>query len=102
MSDYAYVYINTNSNSTAGIYVSGGYMQAKNNLVQNVSSYAYRAEACGSWTSDITNNLSSQSDTPGSNPQNSKTVSFVNATGNDFHLAGGDIAAGNAGVNLLA
>lgn len=42
------------------------------------------------------------SDAPGANSKNLTVVAFVDSTNNDFHLAGGDAAAQNAGTSLAA
>ena len=94
-----YIYNNTIYGSCQGIRLAGGNVVAKNNIAQNTFSNGYALTA-GTWDSTSTNNLSDHADAPGSNPQNSKTVSFVDTTNKDFHLGVGDTAARNIGADL--
>ncbi|HRZ95363.1 MAG TPA: LamG domain-containing protein [Candidatus Moranbacteria bacterium] len=90
-----YVYNNTIYNCYIGIQRDGGIVVAKNNIVQN-STTGYS----GTFDSTSTNNLSDHADAPGTNPQNSKTVTFQDSTNKDFHLGIGDTAARNYGINI--
>jgi hypothetical protein len=89
-----YVYNNTVYNATTGYGFSGYYdTNVKNNIAQNTTT-GYSGSVDG------TNNLSDHADAPGTNPQNSKTVTFQDSTNKDFHLGIGDTAARNTGINL--
>ncbi len=90
-----YLYNNTFSGDTTGVKRNAGAIIAKNNIAQNTT-----AGYAGSFDASSINNLSDHADAPGSNPQNSKTVQFVDATNKDFHLAPTDAAAKDAGVDL--
>ncbi|HLN18807.1 MAG TPA: hypothetical protein VK255_01390, partial [Patescibacteria group bacterium] len=97
-----YVYNNTIS----GVYTafigkvsSADNLVLKNNIAQctDTSCYWY------SFGTSSTNNLSNRaSNAPGQNPQDSKTVSFVDSANKDFHLATSDTAAKNSGADLSA
>jgi len=95
-----YAYNNTVYNSYYGLNYGAGTLVAKNTIAyNNTDNYS------GTFSASSTNNLSgpTQSDAPGSNPQNAKVVNFLNtATSStyDFHLADTDTAAKGAGVNL--
>ena len=94
----SYFYNNTVYNNDNGIYdYSGNTMVAKNNI-----SYNNTDNYVGTFSATSTNNLSgpTQSDAPGSNPQNAKVVNFIDAANRDFHLAPTDRAARDAGVDL--
>ena len=79
--------------------LSSQHTVAKNNIsynnITNYSDFFYPSS---------TNNLSgpTQTNAPGSNPQNAKTITFVDATNKDFHLAPTDTSARGAGTNLSA
>ena len=95
----AYVYNNTSINNFRGINRNTGTVIAKNNLAYNNSDNYF-----GSFSASSTNNLSgpTQTDAPGSNPQNAKAVVFVDEENDDFHLAQADTNAKNAGANLTS
>ena len=88
-----------------------GTVVAKNNLAYG-NVYNYRPDprfvparsAVGTFDASSTNNLSgpTQTDAPGSNPRNATTVTFVNAAGDDFHLAATDTGARGQGADLSA
>ena len=82
----------------------GTVLVAKNNLVYNSRVDNYWTDAGVSWDPSSTNNLSgpTQTDAPGSNPRNVTTVTFVDATGDDFHLAASDTGAQGQGADLSA
>jgi len=94
-----YVYNNIVYGSTAnGIrnMDSGVLMVAKNNIVQNVpDGYVGNFDAASNYNiSDLA------TDAPGANSKNSTTVSFVDTTNKNFHLASTDTAAKGAGLDL--
>jgi len=90
-----YAYNNTGYGCKYGFWGDNSAAILKNNIVQaTTNGYG------GTYSGSSANNLSDHADAPGSNPQNSKTVSFVDATNKDFHLAISDTAAKYAGVNL--
>ena len=97
-----HIYNNTIYNSRYGILASRdgyGITYAKNNIsYNNTDNYS------GTFSATSTNNLSgpTQTDAPGSNPQNAKVVNFLDAANRDFHLAPTDRAARDAGVSLAA
>jgi hypothetical protein len=93
-----YIYNNTVIGPNQGIRVTSGDVTAKNNLVQTTSS-AYLLTG-GTWNSASNYNLADDATAPGTNPQNSKTVSFADSTNKDFHLAPGDSVARNIGTDL--
>jgi hypothetical protein len=79
---------------------SGGTCTAKNCLVQNPNVAAGGANYGG--TIGGTNNLAADTTAPGSNPQNSKTVTFVASGSNNFKLGSGDTVAKDQGADLSA
>jgi hypothetical protein len=95
----ALVYNNTIYNSRTGIasvYIYGSYGTAAiNNLVQNTSDCFY-----GTFNGNSDYNISDNSDAPGAHSKNSTTVSFVDTTNKNFHLASTDTVAKNSGINL--
>lgn len=54
----------------------------------------------GAWDANSCNNISSDATAPGDNSKTSATPTFANAAGYDFHLAAGDTAAKDSGVDL--
>ncbi|HSA08094.1 MAG TPA: hypothetical protein P5099_01885 [Candidatus Moranbacteria bacterium] len=98
----AYIYNNTIYNCTNGIYRYSGTAVTKNNIAYNNSdNYLYYSTP---FDASSTNNLSgpTQTDAPGSNPQNSKTITFADEANDDFHLVLEDAGARSYGVNLFA
>lgn len=94
----AYCYNNTIIDCEIGMLTAGGNdIIAKNNIVQG-STTGYS----GTFDGNSTNNLSDHDDSPGSNPQNSKTLTFADAANDDFHLDSGDSDAIDQGVDLSA
>lgn len=95
----AYIYNNTAYNNEHGFIrgSSGGTFIAKNN-----SSYNNTDNYSGTFDASSTNNLSgpTQTDAPGTNPRNGVTVTFVDETNDDFHLASNDAGARNYGTDL--
>ena len=77
-----------------------GTVVAKNNLAyNNLDNYN------GTFSAASTNNLSGPAadpQIPATNKRDGVTVTFVNAPGKDFHLAGGDVGALDRGTNLSA
>ncbi|MFA4873676.1 MAG: hypothetical protein WC659_07170, partial [Patescibacteria group bacterium] len=94
-----YSYNNTAYNTNIGFFIQDSISTviAKNNL-----SYSNDDNYYGTFNASSTNNLSgpTQTDAPGLNPQNAKTVNFVSTSTADFHLADTDTSAKGAGVNL--
>ncbi len=71
-------------------------------ILSNCVSYSNTTNYAGVWSGSSSNNASSGTDAPGSSPINSITsAAFVNAAGNDFHLAAGSALIG-AGTNLYS
>jgi hypothetical protein len=97
-----YVYNNLVINSNVGLASSDGTGQ--NILIKNNLSYNNTDNYYGTFDASSTNNLSgpAQTDAPGSNPQNAKTVHFVDENNYDFHLAPNDTSAREAGVDLTS
>jgi hypothetical protein len=95
-----YAYNNTcvggNGATSKGIAVFGGVLDfyAKNNISID-SNDPYQ----NGFHTDSTNNISDTGDAPGSNPINGEPT-FVNKTGNNYHLASGDTVAQGAGADL--
>ncbi len=88
-------YNNTIYNCDYGIYTTKSII-AKNNIVQN-STTGYS----GTFDASSVNNISQDATSPNASFRN-KTVTFVNAAGNDFHLGTSDTSAMDAGVSLSA
>jgi len=96
-----FIYNNTLIGGYRSIRVIGtGPFYAKNNLAQGALVNGYN----GTFSASSTNNLSNLNDSPGTNPQNSKTVNFISTTSGseDFHLASTDTSARNFGADLSA
>jgi hypothetical protein len=95
-----YVLNNTIYNNSYGISLGNGLNVIKNNIVYNNNDNYYEPY----FDASSTNNLSgpTQTDAPGTNPQNAKTVTFVDSANADFHLASTDTAAKNFGADLSA
>lgn len=94
-----YIYNNTAVNYTLGFNasaLSGARATLKNNIVQNTSGNNYPV---GANCTNCTNNLAGDTNAPGTNPQNSKTVNFVDSANYNFLLDSTDSAAINAGTN---
>ncbi len=68
-----------------------------NNIVQNCGSDCY-----DTYTTDSSNNISSDDTAPGTNSQTNVTLNFDDAANNDYHLADNDRAAIDAGSSSLA
>ena len=79
-----------------GVNFSAGDCVVKNTSATDPATLCYN----GSYAATSTNNNASDTSTPGSNPLNSLTPSFVSA--DDLHLLPGDTVAKGAGVNLSA
>ncbi len=89
------VYNNTIYNCDYGINAPNSTV-AKNNIVQNsTTSYS------GTFDASSSNNISQDATSPNVSFRN-KTVTFVDTVSKDFHLATGDTAAVDAGINLSA
>ena len=97
-SSNTYAYNNTAYNCGTGFSRNTGTLIAKNNIAQNTAYKGFN----GTFNASSTNNISSDATAPGSNAQNSKTITFANAAANDFHLSLTDTAALGKGVNLSA
>ncbi|MEI8361274.1 MAG: fibronectin type III domain-containing protein [bacterium] len=97
-----FIYNNTVYDSYVGIATNYFPATVKNNIVQSTIASNYAATGGGSFFASSTNNLASDATAPGTNPQNSKTVSFLNLGALDFHLSSSDATAKNAGINLSA
>lgn len=82
-----------------GFFRNGTGTIAKNCLADNNSTADFTSTGWGAGTS---NNASSDGTAPGTDSRTSQTFSFVNAAGNDFHLATNDTGAMNHGVDLSA
>lgn len=76
----------------------GGTQILKNCLATGSASDDF----AGVWDSASTDNGSSDTSAPGSNPEISLSVSYVNAGADDYHLASGDTAAKDKGADLSA
>jgi hypothetical protein len=94
-------YNNTIQNCYSGLYINSGTILAKNNLIKGSNStYTYY----GTFYAGTDYNATDTTDTPdgvpvGSN-RTSQTFSFVNESGDDFHLTSGDAGARNWGTDL--
>ena len=109
MYDFTLGGIRTNSTSLTNVYnntvIGGSYCYSsaggsgtilKNNIAQNCTD-GYS----GTFGPSSDYNLSDlASDAPGSHSKNSTTVSFIDSTNKDFHLAASDTAAKDAGADL--
>ncbi len=96
---YSYWYNNTVYNCTVGFsgYTGDGILVAKNNITQSCTTGYDNS----SYYDTHSHNISSDATSPDAAYQN-KNVSFADEDGDDFHLAGNDAAARNAGVDLSA
>jgi len=91
------VYNNTIYNcESGGITISGGNNILKNNLAVNNGEDYYVYSSWG----DTSSNISSDNTSPDGADFRNKTVSFLDSANNDFHLAGSDTAARDAGTDL--
>lgn len=77
---------------------SAGTVVCKNNVVR-VGSGTY---SCYSGTMSGNNNISSDGTAPGTTATINSTPTFVNAAGNNFHIASGDTVARGHGADLSA
>lgn len=92
----SYIYNNTVINSYTCYEGFGANTVVKNNIAQNCTDGFN-----GTFESSSDYNISSlATDAPGSNSKNSTTVSFVDASGGDFHLSSSDTSAKDSGANL--
>jgi subtilisin-like proprotein convertase family protein len=94
-----YLYNNTIHNCYSGIYVSQGSIVAKNNLIKGSgNTYTYY----GTFAAGTDYNSTDSTDTPGQGSHNrtSQTFSFVDESGDNFHLTSGDTGARNWGTDL--
>ena len=98
-SDNAYIYNNTLTNCTTGIYGASSTVYAKNNIVQNCTD-GYN----GTFNSASDHNISSVvgDTTGGANDKSNTAVVFIDATNKDFHLSSDDTSAKDAGADLSA
>jgi hypothetical protein len=97
----SYIYNNTVVNSYIGYFSSGSTTTLINNIVKGSGdTNAYN----GTFASGSDYNATDGTDSVGTGTHNrvSQTFSFVNADGNDFHLASTDAGAKDFGVNLSA
>lgn len=81
---------------------AGSVTYAKNNISQNSVTAGYSNTGGGSFHANSTNNLSDRADAPGSNPLNSKIVTFVSSSTGNFHLASNDTSGAIDGGTSLA
>jgi len=92
-----YIYNNTLVNCAYGFYRDSGVDILMNNITQDCPD----GFSGGGWDASSDYNLSDiASDAPGSNSRNSATVTFVNKTNKDFHIAEDDANALDFGINL--
>ncbi|KKU49278.1 hypothetical protein A3H10_04185 [Candidatus Uhrbacteria bacterium RIFCSPLOWO2_12_FULL_46_10] len=94
-----YIYNNTVSGNQYGI-VRGGYgstVSAKNNIAVDSAVQDYYAQYTA--FNNPVNNISSDATSPNTSLRN-QTVSFVDTSNNDYHLASSDTAAKDMGVDL--
>jgi len=92
-----YIYNNTVHNCAYGIRNGGTAPYAKNNIVQDCGTNCFQ----DSFDNASTNNLSDDATYASSTADIINTeVSFVDEANDDFHLAGSDTAARDAGVDL--
>ena len=81
---------------------SGGFSGGSGMVAKNCGAASCADGFSGAFDAGSTNNASNvPSDSPGTNPQNGVMPSFVSATA-DLHLASGDTAWTDRGVNLSA
>jgi hypothetical protein len=96
---YFYAFNNTVYDNYYGFtaYTQSAYNSLKNNIaVNNTTDYNLNGAM-----DETANNLSSDATSPDTSLRN-KTVQFVDAASNDFHLADTDTSAKGAGVNLYS
>lgn len=93
----AFVYNNTVENCGTGAQTGNGDMIAKNNIIKGCET-----PSTGSFVAASDYNASDSSTvfTDNTNDRTGVTFIFVDSVGNDFHLAAGDTAALNHGVDL--
>jgi len=96
---YSYIYNNTCVGQNYGFKSSSS---TTNVILKNNISYNNGDNYNGTFSTSSTNNLSgpSQTDAPGSNPRNAVTVTFVDPTNNNYHLASTDTGAKGYGADL--
>jgi acid phosphatase family membrane protein YuiD len=96
-----YVYNNTVYNSYSGFNNSSATIYAKNNIAQScVDGYVGGFDNSSDY--NISDLAGDAPGSPGTHNKNSTTVAFVDAANTDFHLAGTDTAAREAGADLHA
>jgi len=107
-SDEYYIYNNTivhfdDVGLNPTLYGSSDTYSAKNNIVVGLdgSTDCYSEESTAS-TDGSTNNLSSDADVHGAAGLASKTVTFANAGGDDFHLSSSDSSGALGGASDLS
>lgn len=101
-------YTNTIDDCETGIAIAASVgntvtVTVKNNIVQN-STTAYKKLVAGgteTWHANSTNNLADDATSPGSNPQDNKTLTFVDRVNRNYFLIETDAAVGN-GADLSA
>jgi hypothetical protein len=93
---YFYVYNVTIHNCPSSIVSYGSSMVAK-----NVLSYASTQGFVGTYSATSTNNASNlASNSQGSNPRDSVTVTFIDEAGDNFHISSSDTGVLNRGATL--
>lgn len=95
-----YAYNNTIVNCYFGIRQVSGTVIAKNNLCDCDSFNAAFYDFLGTFDSASTDNASSDTTAPGSNPETSQTFTYVDAANDDFHLDASDAGAQSLGADL--
>ncbi|MBU4332311.1 hypothetical protein KKD20_04275 [Patescibacteria group bacterium] len=100
---FVYIYNNAVFNCAIGISAATtvNYKTVKNNIAQNCVDGFYSSG--GSFNAASNYNISDLAgDAPGANSKNSTNVAFADEANDDFHLAGNDSSARNAGTDLSA
>lgn len=93
----ALLYNNTEFNCRNGIHRTGGTVTVKNNIAHSCTVAGYSGTFSGG-----TNNQSTRTDSPGTNPTNVTKVAFTDSASNDFSLKVTDTTARNKGADLSA
>jgi hypothetical protein len=90
------------NNTVVGCGGVGIVVSAAATAINNLSDSNTGAEFSGTFGASSKNNASSDGSAPGTNSRTSQTFTYVNAAGNDYHLASGDAGARGFGFDMSA
>lgn len=90
-------------NCTAVLSANNFNRVARDAIAKNCLGHgAVTSDFVGTWATGTEYNASEDATAPGTNSRTSQTFTFVNAGGEDYHLASGDAGAKDFGVDLSA